>query len=198
MYLYKRGLLSLYHFFTIRQKVMKKNIDVLVFLITSALLLFSCGAPRIVYDYDKETDFSKYTSFDFYPELQLYMSHFDSTRVVEQFEKAFLIKGIKRASSPEIFVNILSEQFEAPSRNSVGIGVGGTGRNVGVGISGQIPLQSNTLTQVFTVEFIDPSKDLLVWECKYEGRFNINMASEAKEAYFKEVFGKILSRYPPK
>ena len=198
MYLYKRGLLSLYYFFTIRKKVMKKNIDVLVFLITSALLFFSCVTPRIVYDYDKETDFSKYTSFDFYPELQLYMSHFDSTRVVEQFEKAFLIKGIKRESSPEIFVNILSEQFEAPSRNSVGIGVGGTGRNVGVGISGQIPLQSNTLTQVFTVEFIDTSKDLLVWECKYEGRFNVNMASEAKEAYFKEVFEKILSRYPPK
>jgi len=177
---------------------MKKNIDVLVFIIVSALFFFSCSAPRMVYDYDKEVDFSKYRTFDFYPELQLYMSPFDSIRVVEQFEKAFLIKGIKRASNPEIFVNILSENFETPSRNSVGIGVGGTGRNVGVGISGQIPLQSNTLTQVFTIEFIDTSEDLLIWECKYEGRFNLNMAPETKEAYYRQVFEKILRGYPPK
>lgn len=177
---------------------MKKNIDVLVFLIACALFLFSCGAPRMVYDYDKEADFSKYTSFDFYPDIELYMSPFDSARVVEQFEKALSVKGIKRASDPGISVNILSEQFETPSRNNVGIGVGGTGRNVGVGISGQIPLQSNTLTQVFTIEFIDTSKDLLVWQCVYEGRFNLNMAPENKEAYYRQVFEKILRGYPPK
>jgi len=177
---------------------MKKNNHELVFLILSALFFFSCGAPRMAYDYDKEADFNKYTSFDFYPEMQLYMSPFDSTRIVEQFEKALLVKGIKRISNPDLIVNILSEQFETPSRNSVGIGVGGTGRNVGVGISGQIPLQSNTLTQIFTIEFIDISKDLLVWECIYEGKFNINMVPEAKEAYFRDVFEKILGGYPPK
>ncbi|MDH5412722.1 MAG: DUF4136 domain-containing protein [Flavobacteriaceae bacterium] len=167
-------------------------------IIIGVLIFISCGTPRMVYDFDKEADFTRYTSFDFYPDLQIFMSPFDSTRVIEQFEKALLIKGVKRTSKPDLYVNIVSEQFETPIRNSVGIGVGGTGRNVGVGIGGQIPLESNTITQVFTIEFIDVAKDLLVWQCTYQGRFTKNMAPNEKEAYFKGVFDKVLSEYPPR
>ena len=172
------------------------QLSTLIIIIT--LFFISCGTPRMVYDYDKEADFTRYTSFDYYPDLQLYMSPFDSTRVIEQFEQALLAKDIKRASNPDLFVNIGSEQFETPSRNSVGIGVGGTGRHVGVGIGGQIPLESNTISQVFTIEFIDASKDQLVWQCNYEGRFTKNMTPNEKEAYFKDVFDKVLSGYPPR
>jgi hypothetical protein len=69
---------------------------------------------------------------------------------------------------------------------------------VGVGIGGQIPLESNTITQVFIIEFIDVAKDLLVWQCNYEGRFTKNMTPNEKEAYFKSVFDKVLSGYPPR
>ena len=177
---------------------MKIRYQLSTLIIISTLFFISCGTPRMVYDYDKEADFTKYTSFDYYSDLQLYMSPFDSTRVIAQFEKALLVKGIKRTSNPDLFVNIVSEQFETPGRNSVGIGIGGSGRNVGVGIGGQIPLESNTITQVFTIEFIDVAKDLLVWQCNYEGRFTKNMTPNEKEAYFKSVFDKVLSKYPPK
>ena len=177
---------------------MKIRCQLSIIIIISTLFFIACATPRMVYDYDKEADFTKYTSFDFYPDLQLYMSPFDSTRVIEQFEQAILIKDIKKASNPDLFVNIVSEQFESPGRNSVGIGIGGSGRNVGVGIGGQIPLESNTITQVFTIEFIDVAKDLLVWQCNYEGRFTKNMTPNEKEAYFKSVFDKVLSGYPPR
>lgn len=177
---------------------MKTRYQLSALIIISVLIFISCGTPRLVYDFDKEADFTGYTSFDYYPDLQLFMSPFDSIRVIDQFEQALLVKGVKRTSKPDLYVNIVSEQFETPGRNSVGIGVGGTGRHVGVGIGGQIPLESNTISLVLSIEFIDVAKNLLVWQCNYEGRFTKNMTPKEKEAYFKSVFDKVLSGYPPR
>ncbi|MCB0472401.1 MAG: DUF4136 domain-containing protein [Flavobacteriaceae bacterium] len=162
-----------------------------------ALLSVSCGAPRIAYDYDREADFSQYKTFDFHPDMQLYMNQLDSSRVVQEAATALQARGLSRSENPDVYLNIFSEQYETPSNSSVGIGVGGTGRNVGVGISGGIPLQANTLTQHFRVDLIDFRTNHLVWQGNYEGRFRMNLSPEAKTAYFKDVFTRIFEGYPP-
>ena len=177
---------------------MKKITYVLIFLVSGTILFFSCATPKIIYDFDNEVNFSSYKTFDFYPELQLYMNQLDSSRVIQQVENAMLLKGLKRSSNPDVFVNIVSEQFETPSNNSIGIGIGTSGRNAGVGVSGGIPIRSNSMTQLLTVDLIDVTNDVLIWQAKYEGKFNQRLTSEAKNEYFKTTFEKIFSGYPPK
>ncbi len=177
---------------------MKKMNHSLVLLVITSLLLFSCATPKVVYDYDKETSFSSYKTFNFYPDIQLDMNQLDSTRVLQQVENALVLKGLKKSSTPDVFVNIVSEQFETPSNNSIGIGLGSGGRNVGVGISGGIPIRSNTLTQLFKVDLIDVAKDALIWQGTFEGKFKKRINPEAKNEYFKITFEKIFSEYPPK
>ncbi len=177
---------------------MKKMNHSLVLLVITSLLLFSCATPKVVYDYDKETSFSSYKTFNFYPDIQLDMNQLDSTRVLQQVENALVLKGLKKSSTPDVFVNIVSEQFETPSNNSIGIGLGSGGRNVGVGISGGIPIRSNTLTQLFKVDLIDVVKDALIWQGTFEGKFKKRINPEAKNEYFKITFEKIFSEYPPK
>jgi len=175
---------------------MKKSHIIYAMLITS-LLLFSCATPKIVYDYDKEANFSTYKTFNFYPDLQLNMNQLDSTRVVKQVENVLLSKGFKKTSNPDVFINIVSEQFETPANKSIAIGLGTGGRNVGVGASGGIPIRSNTFTQVFKVDMVDVPKDVLIWQGTYEGTFRKNITPEGKNEYFKLTFENIFSGYPP-
>ena len=177
---------------------MKKTNFLLSFLVVSIMFFFSCATPKIMYDYEKAAKFGSYKTFDFYPEIQLYMNQLDSSRVIQQVENAMLLKGFVKSSSPDIYVNIISEQFETPANSSIGIGIGTGGRNVGVGVSGGIPIRSNTLTQLFKVELIEVTNDILIWQATYEGKFNAMLKSEAKNEYFKTTFEKIFSRYPPK
>jgi len=177
---------------------MKKMNSLFSFLVVSMLFIFSCSTPKIMYDYDRAAKFSSYKTFDFYPDLQLYMNQLDSSRVIQQVENAMLLKGFKRSSYPDVFVNVVSEQFETPSNNSIGIGIGTGGRNAGVGVSGGIPIRSNYMTQLFIVDLIDVTNDALIWQAKYEGKFNRSLTSEAKNEYFETTFEKIFSGYPPK
>ncbi len=176
---------------------MKKITHIPFVLIVSLLFLFSCAAPKVVYDYDKEANFNTYKTFDFYPEIQLNMSQLDSTRVIRQVENALAAKGFKRSANPDLYVNIHSEQYETPSTNSIGIGLGTGGSNVGVGISGGIPIRSNTLTQYFKVDLVDVANDILIWQGTYEGRFKKRSTPKAKSDYLRLTFEKIFSRYPP-
>ncbi len=175
-----------------------KTIKYIPFVLAiSLVLIFSCATPKVVYDYDKEIDFSLYKTFDFYPNIQLDMNQLDSTRVLQQVESALALRGIKKSSNPDMYVNIQSEQFKTPSNSSIGLGLGTGGGNVGVGVSGGIPLRSNTLTQLFKVDLIDVAKDYLIWQGKYEGRFKKRITPEAKNIYFKTTFEQIFSEYPP-
>ena len=161
------------------------------FLVTVTLLLCSCSVPKIVYDYDKEAHFNLYKTFAFYPDIMLNMNQLDSTRVIQQVENTLLLKGFKKSSSPDVFINIVSEQFETPRNNSIGIGLGTGGRNVSVGVSGGIPIRSNKLTQIFKVDLIDTSRDVLIWQGIYEGKFSKRISPEAKMEYLKIIFEKI-------
>ena len=177
---------------------MKKIAYLSLTIIASLFLLFSCATPKVVYDYDKEANFDSYKTFNFYPDIQLNMNQLDSTRVLRNIENALVSKGFQKSSNPDIFVNVTTDLFETPSNKSIGIGLGSGGRNVGVGISGGIPIRSNTLTQVFKVDFVDVAKDILIWQGTYEGRLKKRMTPEAKNDYFKITFEKIFSEYPPK
>ena len=59
---------------------MKKMKFLLSFLVVGMIFISSCSAPKIMYDYDRAAKFSTYKTFDFYPEIQLYMNQLDSTR----------------------------------------------------------------------------------------------------------------------
>jgi len=175
----------------------KFNFTYTFLAVITLITFFSCGAPKVVYDYDKAANFNSYKTFDFYPYLQLDMNQLDSTRVLQQLESALLLKGFKQSSDPDFYVNIVSEQFETPSNKGIGIGLGTGGRNVGVGISGGIPIRSNTITQLFKVDLIDVTKDVLIWQANYEGKFNPRINPEEKNEYLRVTFEKIFSKYPP-
>lgn len=169
-----------------------------ILLFTTAMLLFSCNVIRVNYDYDKETDFSGYGTYGYYADLKTGLSELDTKRLLDAIDAEMRLKGIRFSEDPEFYINIESRTFQAPRNNSVGVGVGGTGRSIGGGVSIGIPVGQAKLEREIRFDFVDGKKDILFWQAISEGTFKENVSPEVREENLKALVVKVFSKYPPK
>ncbi len=161
-------------------------------------LLFSCSAVRVSYDYDKQTDFSNYNTYNYYPDMRTGLSELDEKRLLNLMDITLQIKGMVYSEEPDFLIEISSEYFRNPQNTSVGVGVGGTGRNVGGGVSIGIPVGKKNLQRQIQFKFVDAEKDLLFWEGIGESTFKENISPIEREQKLAELVDKVLAKYPPK
>lgn len=161
-----------------------------------SLLFAACATARI--DYDRNTDFSAYRTFNFYPEMNSGLNQLDEKRIIAQTESLLASRGFVRSDDPDMYVNIFTRQYETPYNSSVGIGIGSGGRRGGFGISGGIPIRSNSTTQEITFDLIDAGKEDLFWQGVYEAKVNNNSSPEAREQMYRKVVEKVFGKYPPR
>lgn len=165
------------------------------------LVLFlatSCNTPQAVYDYDEKVNFTTFNTYQIYPDLATNLNQLDDQRIISILNDKLAEKGFSFSDTPQIYVNFYSASYETPSRNTLGVGVGGSGRNVGVGVSGGIPLGSPETYLKLTLDFIDVSKDSLIWQAEVEGRFDNNSTPQKREESLRVMIDKALKGYPPK
>ena len=163
-----------------------------------AIFITSCGGPRAVYDYDETAGFSNISTYQIFPELETGMNQLDEQRLVSILTEQLAQKGFATSQEPQIYVNFYSTEYQTPTRNSVGIGVGGTGRNVGVGVSGGIPIGGPDTYRRVTFDFIDVQKDALIWQAIVEGKFDNNTSPEKRADRLRTMVEEALKGYPPK
>jgi Domain of unknown function (DUF4136) len=167
-----------------------------ILLILLVPILFSCGAAVVV-DYDSKTDFSQYTTYDFYPSIDSGLDDLENQRIMAALDSLMPLKGIRKEVSPQFYVNFYAREIVTASHNTLGIAIGGGGGNVGVGVSGGIPIGGNEIQQQLTLDFIDVQNDQLIWQGILEGRFKENSAPTQKEVYYQNAIQKILRQFPP-
>jgi len=169
------------------------------FLTISILSLFlvSCGATVAV-DYDKQVDFLKYNTYNYFPNIDSGLNALDDNRIIKITDSLLQQRGFTKSETPQIFINFFARESVSNSRNTIGIGVGGGGGNMGVGVSGGIPIGGRVVNQQLTIDFIDVAKDDLVWQAVAEGEMKERATPQQKEAYYVSVIQKILKEYPPK
>ncbi|MCG2461745.1 DUF4136 domain-containing protein [Flavobacteriaceae bacterium F89] len=169
-------------------------------LLTLTLIfsLLGCASINVNYDYDKETEFSAYTTYNYYPDLNTGMNELDDRRLLDAIDSYMQTKGILLVEEPEFYINIKSAMYQSPSNSSVGFGVGGGGGSVGGGVSMGIPVGQGTMNHRIQFDFVDRQKDAMFWQAISESSFKPKSTPEAKEVYFKSVVEKVFSKYPPK
>lgn len=160
------------------------------------LLFVSCTAPRVVYDYDKNVNFTTYKTYNFFPDIQTGLGELDNKRLFRQTDSIMQSRGFVRTATPDFYINIETSAFE-PDRNS-GVGVGIGGGNAGGGISIGLPIGGDKLNQQLVFDFVDVRKDELFWQAVAEGYYREKATPEQREAYFRTVLLKVLEDYPPK
>jgi hypothetical protein len=106
-------------------------------------------------------------------------------------------KGLQQSNTPDFFINLASGMQEVYNKNTVGVGIGGGGRNVGIGVSGQIPIGGNQINQDLIFEFVDAKTNQLFWQGIITSSTDENMKPQEREAYLGMIVDKVLSGYPP-
>ncbi|WP_411031108.1 DUF4136 domain-containing protein [Spongiimicrobium sp. 3-5] len=174
---------------------MMKNIGYYMLL---AILFASCSAVKVNYDYEKTTDFSGYTTYNYYPDLNTGLGELDTKRLLKAVDAAMQAKGILLAEEPDFFINIQSSSFRAPrSNSSVGVGVGGGGRNVGGGVSIGIPVGQPSFSREIVFDFVDSQRDALFWQGVTESSYRDNASPNTREQLLNQIVTKVFSKYPP-
>ncbi|MDT7829619.1 DUF4136 domain-containing protein [Pricia sp. S334] len=160
-------------------------------------LLCSCNAVKVNYDYDRAVDFSNYTTYNYYPDLHTGLSELDTKRLLDAVDAEMQAKGIKLTEEPDFFINIESNSYQQPKNSSVGVGLGGTGRQVGGGVSVGIPVGRPDVQRQIRFDFVDNEKDELFWQAESQSTFKENSTPQEREEMLKAVAKKVLEKYPP-
>ena len=162
------------------------------------LLIAACSGPRAAYDYDEQANFSAFSTFAIYPEIQTGLSQLDEKRLLSSVENVIREKKLNASQNPDLYLNIYTEEYREQNRSSLGVGVGGTGRNVGVGVSGGIPLGGPETYLRLTFDLIDVKNDALVWQAVVDSKFDFDAKPEARQKRFDRIVREALEGYPPK
>jgi len=163
-----------------------------------AILVSSCASIRVNYDYEKDTDFSKYKTYNYYSDLQTGMSALDTQRLISVLDTKMQAKGLTLSDTPDFFINIQSSEHQNTQSNTVGVGLGGGGGHVGGGLSIDIPIGRSKMNRRITIDFIDENGNGLFWQALAESAYNPKALPEKREAEFNALVDKVLIQYPPK
>lgn len=161
-------------------------------------ILTSCSGPRAVYDYDQQLDYSLYNTYEIYPELRTGLNELSERRLLNALKEVMQEENLGLSEDPDLYLNVYSEEFLEPSRNTLGIGVGGGGGNLGVGVSGGIPIGGPENYLQLTFDLVDARNDQLVWQAVVESPFDFDWVPERKAEVLKKMTVRAFKGYPPR
>jgi hypothetical protein len=162
------------------------------------VLLIGCAPVRVQYDYDPAVAFGNYSSYNFTADLDTGLSELDERRLLQAVGDVLQNRGYQLSEDPDMVLNIYSYLYEDPDQSSVGFGMGGTGGNVGGGVSVGVPLNSGQLQREIIFEFRDARQGRPLWQAISEDRFSDNTSPQKREARFLEIATKVFEGFPPK
>lgn len=160
-------------------------------------LIMGCSSSKVVYDYDTKTDFSKYTTYHFFDDVGKGLNELDVKRFTRSIEAVLDSLQIQKSEKPRFFINVISEKSEI-ERDDIGVGIGGGGRNVGIGISTGISFGGKKINERITLEFVDSDSNLLFWQGTLDVKVREKIKPQDRVVLVNEIIKKMLSKYPPK
>ncbi|MDF4221364.1 DUF4136 domain-containing protein [Maribacter sp. M208] len=162
------------------------------------IVLASCGAARVNYDYDDQTDFTSYATYNYFSDMETGLSELDEKRLMDALDATLGEKGFMFAEEPDMFINIKSSVYrDQASGSNVGVGLGGGNRGIGGGVSIGIPVGGPKMTRQLQIDFVDSNKDMLIWQAISESPFREGDTPQEKSEKLQAVVDKIFSKYPP-
>ncbi|MCX7550735.1 DUF4136 domain-containing protein [Xanthomarina sp. F2636L] len=161
-------------------------------------LCLSCGVT-VNYDYEKNTDFTKYKSYSYFSNMDTGLSELDAKRLFKILDNTMSLKGFTLSEDSDFIINIESSTYqENRSNSSVGVGVGGGGGNVGGGISVGIPLGQANMSRQIKFDFVDAKTNQLFWQAITSETDVSRDYPEEREEKFQQIVTKALDGFPPK
>jgi len=162
-----------------------------------ALIMTSCAPIRVDYDYDKTANFDTYKTYQYYGSMDTGLSDLDTKRLLNAIDAKMAALGFGISENPDFFIDIKTAEYQGVQGQTVGVGVGGTGRHVGGGVSIGLPIGQGCVNRQITIDFVDENKKQLFWQAISESSFNPRANPEKREERLNAIVEKVFSSYPP-
>lgn len=161
------------------------------------VLLFGCSSSKVIYDYDLKSDFSQYKTFLFFADAGKGLNELDLKRFKRSIETELDSLRINPDKNPDFYINIIVEKTELEP-NSIILGIGGAGRNVGGAINTSTSIGGAKFNEKVVLEFVDGKKNTIFWQAIINSTVRERMKTLDRVAYVEKIIDKILQGYPPK
>lgn len=173
---------------------MRRLLYILVFI------FIACGPAKVVYDYDKEEDYTRYKTYNFFAPMDTRMGELDTRRAIRAIEAVLQEKGFQKViggADPDFYVNIKSELFQEAPSGSFGVGMAGTGSDMAGGVSVGMPMGNPTLKRMIFIDLVNVEQDALFWQARCEVTYEENLSPEKRDSKMLKVMEIVFSEFPP-
>lgn len=162
------------------------------------LVLISGCAATVHYDYETSTNFTQYKTYAYFNDIKTNLNPFDYKRLTNAIDQELTGLGITKSNTPDFYIDIQTQTIQNQPNSTIGVGIGGTGRNVGGGISVGVPVQSKLTTTQISIEFVNDAKGGLFWQAISQITMHQNAKPKKREEKFNALAQKVFKNYPPK
>lgn len=184
-------------------------------ILAIAVLFSSCSSVKILSDVDKDVDFTKFTTYEYYgwaEESDKILNDLDKARIEGAFGEEFTKRGlnyVEKGSGGDLIVTlyIVTEQKTQRSATTTGMGGGGYygygygygGYGPGYGWGGGTVAHTTYNEYDYTVGTIvvavyDEKDKKLIWESFAQGTINEN--TKGRDERVKKVAARMMKEYP--
>lgn len=172
-----------------------------ILVLCLSLALFSCSTVKVVYDYDKQVDFSKYKTYSFSESInQLGLGDLNRDRIIKAVENEMAAKGLTMTKDPDLVVDIhlKSKQKVDATATTTGYGYGGPWRyGYGGGFSTtQVSYNEYTEGTLF-INLVDMSTEKIVWQGIGTKTLDESANAQKREENINYAIQQIFTNYPP-
>lgn len=160
-------------------------------------LIWSCTSTKVYMDYDEKVNLDQYKTYAYFVSEQNGLNDLDNKRVFRALDSLLAKRGFIEKTIPDFNINFYAETYTVQNQNNIGIGIGGSNRGFGGGVSSGIPINTSKNFIAFTLEFIDGLNKELFWQTLVETPIKDKDSPLEREAFFTEIVAKALQKYPP-
>ena len=157
------------------------------------------GQVKVSTDYDKETDFSKFKSYNFTEEaLNLPLNDLNKKRLITAVSNELSKKGMSKSDNPDVLVDIKvsAEKKQSATATTDWYGAGYRYRWGGGFTTTSINVNDYLEGTIF-IDFINAGSNQLVWQGRGVGTLNPDAKPEKREKRIDKGVAKIFKKYPP-
>jgi hypothetical protein len=169
-------------------------------LVTCCILLacLGCSSITVSYDYDKQVDFTAYSTYAFADLSHLTVNDFDKARIVQAVEKEMAARGYDKSQSADLLVDLqvkLSHEESATATTHGGAySPWGYGFSTGFTTT-NIEIDTYVDGTLF-VNLIDAQQEKIVWQGRATKTLNEEATPAQHDSNINKAVASIFEKYP--
>lgn len=173
-----------------------------LFIITLTILAITINGysqVKVSYDFDKETDFSKFSSYNFTEEaMKLPVNDLNRKRLLTAVDNEMSKRGFSKTDNPDLLIDlkVTTEMKQSATATTDWYGSGYRYRWGSTFTTTNIDITEYTEGTIF-VDLIDTSTSKLVWQGRGIGTIHPSVKAEKREKRINKGLAKIFKNYPP-